>query len=166
MRKTHARSRDRRKPPEPKRKSTTRGYKRLARDDGPGRKPNKTKAVEQAIEAFIFLGGISLGETPAIAKNRCHELSMAFAWYCKGLGEVCEIIRCVGAKKKISLHVERAGDEKIVSHYVVWFPDEEKAVDWTARQFWPEAPHPWVLSKVGLEHVWNEIEWPSTTTDD
>lgn len=44
-----------------------------------------------------------------------------------------------------------------ISHFLAYFPDEEIAVDWTARQFWHDCPVPMILTKTQLLELWNEL---------
>ena len=113
--------------------------------------------VEQLCRDFADDGGISLGETPALAYDRCWELSLAFSWYCRGRGEKAVMLRVEHPIKKIT-NPKIVDERELISHFVVDFPDHEQVVDWTARQFWPRAKHPLILDRLKLALYWGIID--------
>lgn len=126
--------------------------------------------IRNLCKAFAKLDVITLGETPADAYNRCHDLSMAFSLFCLGKGEKAETVRLESPHRPLACTPEvlslleadmQAGYEHMVARYitheVVWFPKHKLFVDWTARQFWPDLPHPWIATTKEMEQYWESL---------
>jgi hypothetical protein len=133
-----------------------------------------SKTIEQACRAFEKLNRISLGEDPLLAYDRCWEVSLAFSFYCCGMGldasmlNVCEPLVQIRPVPGVQsqLDARLVGDSyakwQCIGHTVVWFPKQKLFVDWTARQFWPNYGHPWIETKKTLEAHWAGVLWPSS----
>jgi hypothetical protein len=115
----------------------------------------KSKTI---IQRFIKDGSMTLGETPEDALDRCWELSLAFSWFARGCGAECVILRLEHPLKPIIGGKYKKFNPNTITHWVAYFPKEELVVDWTARQFWPEVPHPWVFELWELPVIWGVIE--------
>lgn len=98
--------------------------------------------------------GITLGESPEDARDRCWELSLAFSSFCKGMGEQANMVHLVGCRQTQNSNIASS----LVGHHVVQLPKYRVFVDWTARQFWPEADHPWILDLKTLKATWDEVD--------
>ena len=108
---------------------------------------------------FALLDKITLGEDPDTAYDRCWDLATAFAWFCIGRGVDAWVMRVAMALDPCT-SPRAPADDVVLSHYIVWLPVEGVAVDWTARQFWEAAPHPWIMSREEVYATWMTIEWP------
>jgi len=47
----------------------------------------------------------------------------------------------------------------VISHYMVYFPNLEIAVDFTARQFWHDAEVPMILTPDQVEAQWDQLPY-------
>lgn len=134
--------------------------RRSARSTRPIRK--SFQAVLDAIDSFQMAAEhaeLELGETPARAFNRCHEIATAFTWFTLGLGEPVILLHCFSLKLEPTNKAFNQTPDNI-SHYLTWFPIEQVGVDFTARQFWPEDPHPLILKGRELAERFKTIAWP------
>ena len=132
-------------------------------------KKRKLITANTLCKDFADLGNITLGAEPLEAYNRCWELSLAFSFYCAGRGIEARMIRLESPARRLQSPPEvlalvkadkrtYANMVELISHYVVWLPCQEQYVDWTARQFWPELDHPWIVRKPELLKFWLAID--------
>jgi hypothetical protein len=119
------------------------------------------QVVLDAIDSFqkAAKDELELGETPARAFNRCFEIAQAFTWFTLGMGEPVIVLACYGLKLPPTVP-EFTVTPANVSHYLTWFTIEQRAVDFTARQFWTEAAHPAILTGKELAERFTTIAWP------
>jgi hypothetical protein len=110
-----------------------------------------------------------VGDDPLSAYNRCWDLSVAFSWYCTGRGVMARTMRLESPLMPLCSPPEVLNlfqiDKKampdwtgLISHYVVFLEDSEWIVDWTAKQFWPELPCPWIVKLPDLKRYWASID--------
>lgn len=108
------------------------------------------------------------GEEQRTAFNRCWEMSLAFKAFCLGAkADVC-LLHCEGLAKPFVPPADKSFRllmPQLQMHWIVWFPRLDVGVDWTARQFWPDADHPLILpNRQAVAELWHGIEWPPTST--
>lgn len=121
--------------------------------------------IAELCRNFAKLNVITLGRTRLEAYDRCHELSLAFEFFCFGCGlkkSECRIMRLEHPIKPFKPLKQAGGSDPqyhhLISHYVVTFPKMRLHVDWTARQFWPSKPHPWIMDDTDLVTHWGVID--------
>lgn len=118
------------------------------------------QGLDKCIVAFIEHAqktGFHLGETPARAKRRCHEVASAFMWFARGFGLDATVLNVVGCRVQGSKMFALSDSE---SHYLTWFPRDKLAVDFTSRQFWIATPCPFIMNRATLKAYWIKIKWP------
>lgn len=65
------------------------------------------------------------------------------------------ILRCIGTPtREPDLGWKFWGSSDLISHYVADFGNV--IVDWTARQFWKDAPVPMILTKKEMQQLWSD----------
>lgn len=110
------------------------------------------------LDAFGTTPEARAGATPAGAYANCYALSVAFARWLHERNVRCQILHLVGSRKPLPDAVGRWAlcDPATAQHWAVrvgrW------TVDWTARQFSPQADFPCVKSRRRLEREWLLID--------
>lgn len=92
---------------------------------------------------------------PANAFNICRDISHAFMWFCAGMGIRNARLICVKAPAK-ELTVPGRKSDALLNHYIVRVG--KFYIDWTARQFWDDAPYPMIMDRSELKKIWRHID--------
>lgn len=89
------------------------------------------------------------------AFDRCYSTSIAFMWFCIGRGiSGCGIEEFCSPSRPFTNTTALSITSKIRVHNVAIIR-RNIYVDWTARQFWDEAPYPLVMSAEELATYWS-----------
>lgn len=117
---------------------------------------------------FKALAAIPLGGTGKLSYDRCGEVSNAFCHFCLGRGVKAKMLQLNyplnSSKLKPSKFLRNFEKDDygvalrgLINHWIVIFQREKLYVDWTARQFWPKARHPWIMEDSDLVTHWGVI---------
>jgi hypothetical protein len=90
------------------------------------------------------------------AANRCWELSLAFSWYARGRGWRAQLLRLEDPTFKVDVAIDYR-PQPLPAHFVVYLPEAEHVVDWTARQFRMASAHPLIQEFAEVEEEWDDI---------
>jgi hypothetical protein len=113
-----------------------------------------------AMEEFeTTLVGVRDFRDPALALNECGDTSEEFAHLLLSRGIECKLVGCTHFIDKIPGDItayyhntpNRLWNHMFVEAYGIY-------VDWTARQFAPSLPFPYVFEDVTLVKSWGRIE--------
>lgn len=89
----------------------------------------------------------------------CDHISQLFLTYAKTQGLEGILLAVDQPKQEPDLGWNYWGGKEffLISHYIAFFPQLSKAVDWTARQFWAKSPVPWVQTLEEVQDNWEEF---------
>lgn len=88
------------------------------------------------------------------AFNACFDTSLAFSWFCIGGGIKRVRVVEVGCPVK-PFDVPGVSHRSFVKHFMVCAG--RFFIDWTARQFWANAPYPMIMDRSEVRQLWKEI---------
>lgn len=115
--------------------------------------------LQSLIEHFLDLYPYESTDSYRRAYDRCHDMSLRLCWFAKGSGYkgAC-LVHLIEPLRRISSALTKNVKITALNHWVVWIPEFSRIVDLTARQLWPDADYPWILTWEEATNIWKYVE--------
>jgi hypothetical protein len=118
---------------------------------------NQEADLKSAIQSFPYKDRCA---KPEYGMGDCDNLSVAFLRHAENYGLKGILLAVDNPHKEPTAgwdkgHWKDSGH--VVSHYIAYFPEMKTGVDFTARQFWHDAPVPMIMPLSQIKSSWDEL---------
>jgi hypothetical protein len=121
--------------------------------------------LHKAIESFGRTKYARKAHSPSWATGECDSVSLIFLKHAHRFGLRGYLLAIDHPKVPLKNSTWDIMKDH-VSHFIAYFPDLSIGVDWTARQFWSDAPVPKISTKKQILAEWRELPFDWCPSED